>query len=146
MISPISSTSCILGSHSGIENGLPSLMASFIAVIASSLVLNVPIRCSVQYSLPHSSSVILIHKSYRIFIQLPFLITYCFIASFAFVLQRLRAKLIPLKMYEYVQRLPCVKGAVAVATEGLFSDILSFFTIPPSAFGCHLPLHKGGFR
>ena len=96
MISPISSTSCILGSHSGFENGLPSLIASFIAVIAFSLVLNVPIRCSVQYSLPHSSSVRLIYKSYRIFIQLPFLISYCFIASFAFVLQMLRAKPIPL--------------------------------------------------
>ena len=72
-------------------------------------------------------------------------IFYLFIASFAFVLQTHRAKPRPLKMHERVQRLPCVKGAVALATEGLFPAILSFFTIPPSAFGCHLPLHKGGF-
>ena len=72
-------------------------------------------------------------------------IFYLFIASFAFVLQMLRAKPIPLKMHERVQRLPCAKGAVALATEGLFPAILGFFTIPPSAFGCHLPLHKGGF-
>ena len=72
-------------------------------------------------------------------------LSFCFIASFAFVLQMLRAKPIPLKMNERIQRLPCVKGAVALATEGLFPAILGFFTIPPSAFGCHLPLHKGGF-
>ena len=35
---------------------------------------------------------------------------FCFIASFAFVLQRHRAKPIPLKMNERIQRLPCVKG------------------------------------
>ena len=59
--------------------------------------------------------------------------------------KRLWAKPIPLKMNERIQRLPCVKGAVALATEGLFPAIWGFFTIPPSAFGCHLPLHKGGF-
>ena len=50
-----------------------------------------------------------------------------FIASFAFVLQMLRAKPIPLKMNERIQRLPCVKGAVALATEGLF--LLDFYIL-----------------
>ena len=68
-----------------------------------------------------------------------------FIASFTFVLQMLRAKPIPLKKNERIHRLPCAKGAVALATEGLFSNAVEIFTIPPSRFACHLPLHKGGF-
>ena len=43
---------------------------------------------------------------------------------------------------EYHQRLPCVKGAVAKRRR----DCISYaFTTPPSACGCHLPLHRGGF-
>ena len=34
---------------------------------------------------------------------------------------------------------PLCKGSCREATEGLS------FTTPPSAFGCHLPLHRGGF-
>ena len=75
-ISPTNSTSCILGSQSGFENGLPSLIASFIAAVASSLVLKVPIRDSARYFLPHSSSVLLIYKSYRKFICFPIFIFY----------------------------------------------------------------------
>ena len=40
---------------------------------------------------------------------------------------------------------PLCKGSCRGATEGLFYDKVLLFTIPPSAFGCHLPLHKGGF-
>jgi len=82
------------------------------------------------------------------FFILPSIITprlLSFIASFAFVLQRHRAKPIPLKMHERVQRLPCVKGAVAVATEGLFFAAFLHLQSLRLAFARHLPLHKGGF-
>ena len=68
-----------------------------------------------------------------------------FIASFAFVLPRHRARPIPLKMHERVQRLPCVKGAVVVATEGLFFATFLHLQSLRLAFARHLHLHKGGF-
>ena len=48
-------------------------------------------------------------------------------------------------MHERVQRLPCVKGAVAVATEGLFFAAFLHLHSLRLAFARHLPLHKGGF-
>ena len=48
-------------------------------------------------------------------------------------------------MNERIQRLPCVKGAVALATEGLFPAILGFLQSLRQPSAAHLPLHKGGF-
>ena len=45
---------------------------------------------------------------------------------------------------------PLCKGSCQMPqvhlTEGLFHSKTNFFTIPPSRFASHLPLHKGGFR
>ena len=43
------------------------------------------------------------------------------------------------------QRLPCVKGADAEGGWGIVLRKTFAFTIPPSCFASHLPLHKGGF-
>ena len=41
---------------------------------------------------------------------------------------------------------PLCKGSSAVGGEGLSRNNLLLFTIPPSRFASHLPLHKGGLR
>ena len=69
--------------------------------------------------------------------------SFLFIASFAFVLQRLRAKPIPLKMNERIQRLPCVKGAVALATEGLYPCYLGLFYNPSVSLRLPPPFTQG---
>ena len=39
---------------------------------------------------------------------------------------------------------PLCKGSCRKATEGLFYGRILLFTIPPSRYASHLPLHKGG--
>ena len=56
-----------------------------------------------------------------------------------------KTKLRTTKVYSYLQtgmykqKAPLCKGSCRKATEGLFYHKFFAFTIPPSAFGCHLP-------